>query len=83
MGISATRKAFYAAVTAYAAGQALLFGLAVSLLSVVERATDGWGVALGFFRLPLLETGNPLTQMLVYAVPSLSSPRPARCGARS
>jgi len=71
MGISATRKTFYAAVATYATGQALLFGLAMYLLSVVERATDGWGVGLDFFRLPFLETGNPLTQMLVYAVPLL------------
>lgn len=71
MGISATRRTFYAAVATYAAGQALLFGVAVYLLSVVERATNGWGVDLDFFRLPMLETGNPLTQMLVYAVPLL------------
>ena len=71
MGISATRKTFYAAVTTYAAGQALLFGLAMYLLSVVERASDGWGVGLDFFRLSFLDTGNPLTQMLVYAVPLL------------
>jgi hypothetical protein len=71
MGISATRKTFYAAVATYAAGQALLFGLAMYLLSVVERASDGWGVGLDFFRLPFLDTGNPLSQMLVYAVPLL------------
>jgi hypothetical protein len=71
MGISATRKTFYAAVATYATGQALLFGLAIYLLSVVERATDGWGVRLDFFGLPFLGTGNPLTQMLVYAVPLL------------
>ncbi|MGH3315210.1 MAG: hypothetical protein ACRDO0_03620 [Nocardioidaceae bacterium] len=71
MGISATRKTFYAAVATYATGQALLFGLAMYLLSVVERATDGWGVDLDFFGLPFLDTGNPLTQMLVYAVPLL------------
>jgi hypothetical protein len=41
------------------------------LLSVVEGETGGWGVDLDFFRLPFLETGNPLTQMLVYAVPLL------------
>lgn len=71
MGISATRRTFYAAVAAYAAGQALLFGVAMYAFSEVERATDGWGVALDFFGLPFLETGTPLTQMLVYAVPLL------------
>jgi hypothetical protein len=71
MGISATRRTFYAVVATYATGQALLFGLAMYLLSVVEGETGGWGVGLDFFRLPFLETGNPLTQTLVYAVPLL------------
>jgi hypothetical protein len=71
MGISATRKTFYAAVATYAAGQALVFGLVLYLLGVVERATDGWGAQLDFFGLPMLETGNPVTQVLVYSVPLL------------
>lgn len=71
LGISATRKTFYAAIATYAAAQSLVFGLALYLLSLVERTTGGWGVDLNFFWFPALDAGNPVAQVLVYAVPLL------------
>lgn len=71
MGLGATRRAFFLAIAAYAAAQALVFGVMLFLLSLVERSTDGWGVALDFFWFPAFDAGNVVVQPLVYAVPLL------------
>ena len=71
MGLSATRRAFYAALATFAVVQSLVFGLMLTLLRLVERATSGWYVDVEFFDLSFLRAGNPVAQMLVYAVPLL------------
>ncbi len=71
MGLGATRRAFFLALSTYAAAQAVVFGAGLYVLSLIERATDGWGVGLDFYLLPALDAGNPVGQWLVYAVPLL------------
>lgn len=69
LGISVTRRAFYTATAVVVLAQAVLFGLVLTLLSVLETATGGWGVQMQFFRFGFLEQGNPLAQWAVYSVP--------------
>jgi len=71
MGLSATRRAFYAALATFAVVQSLAFGLMLYLLLLAERATSGWYVDVEFFDLTFLRAGNPVAQVLVYAVPLL------------
>lgn len=72
LGMSLTRRALYAAMSAIAVAQALVTGLILYLLQQVEAATNGWGLDLAFFGLPFLLVDNPLLQILVYAGPFLA-----------
>jgi hypothetical protein len=69
MGLSATRRTFYAALATFAVAQSLVFGLMLYVLLLAERATNGWYVDVVFFDLPFLRAGNPAAQVLVYAIP--------------
>ena len=71
MGLSATRRTFYAALATFAVAQSLALGLVLYLLLLVERATSGWYVDVEFFDLGFLRAGNPIAQVLVFAVPLL------------
>jgi hypothetical protein len=55
LGVS--RRTFYAGTALLAAVLALADGLALTVLQAIERATDGWGVRMGFFRVPYLLNG--------------------------
>jgi hypothetical protein len=69
IGLSVTRRAFYAGTALLVAVEALGFGALVWLLSLAERATGGWGIGLKFFALDFLLVDGALLQWLVYAVP--------------
>lgn len=69
VGFGLTRRAFFASMSLLAAAQAAAYGLVLTVLAVIERATDGWGVGLLFFRPEVIDTGNLVTQAVVYAVP--------------
>jgi hypothetical protein len=71
LGLSVTRRAFFAGTALVVVAQALFFGLVLLLLEWVERTTGGWGVGVRYFGLPFLIQENPLTQWLVYVVPFL------------
>jgi hypothetical protein len=71
LGMSVTRREFYLAWSLLAVAQSLAYALVLYLLYALERATDGWGVAMRFFGPPFLTNSNPLLQILVYAVPML------------
>jgi len=57
LAVGASRRAYYAGTTLLAVALAAVDGLALAVLQVIERATDGWGVTLHFFRLPYLLNG--------------------------
>ena len=57
LAVGASRRAYYAGTTLLAVALAAVDGLALALLQVIERATNGWGVTLHFFRLPYLLNG--------------------------
>ncbi|OLT45490.1 hypothetical protein BJF85_18595 [Saccharomonospora sp. CUA-673] len=71
LGMSITRRDFVFAAGAVVVGQALLYGVVLWVMRLLERATGGWGVNVAMFDLAFMETANPLTQILVFAAPFL------------
>ncbi|WP_326560225.1 ABC transporter permease [Micromonospora sp. NBC_01796] len=71
LGLSVTRRTFYAAVSLLLLGESLLFGVMLYLCKLAERATDGWGISMGFFAPSFLNSDNPVLQILIYMVPFL------------
>jgi hypothetical protein len=72
LGMSVTRRAFYGGTALLVLAQAAIFGVALAVLSAIERATGGWGLRIHFFDLPFLAQSNVLAQWLVYVVPFLA-----------
>jgi hypothetical protein len=52
-----SRRSFYAGTTLLALGLPAVYGLALTVLQLMERATGGWGLRLHFFRVPYLLAG--------------------------
>ena len=57
LAVGASRRAYYAGTTLLAVALAAVDGLALALLQVIERATNGWGVGLHFFQLAYILDG--------------------------
>lgn len=72
LGISVTRRDFYAGTGVVVVAQSIAFGLLLTLLELLERATGGWGIGLKYFGLPFLVQDNVIAQWLVYTVPFLA-----------
>ncbi len=64
LGLS--RRAFFRGTVLLVAGMAAVYAIGVTLAQVVERAGDGWGVKMHFFRVPWLFNG-PWYETLVTA----------------
>ena len=69
LGLSVTRRAFYAATALVVTAQAALFGLLMLAFDGIERMTGGWGRHIQIFGLGPLRQDNPVTQWLAYTVP--------------
>ncbi|MFK3980396.1 ABC transporter permease [Micromonospora sp. NPDC050397] len=69
LGLSLTRRTFYAATSLLVVAESLVFGVLIYLLKLVERATDGWGISMRFFGLSFMNSDNPLAQIVIYTVP--------------
>jgi hypothetical protein len=52
-----TRRAYYLGTILLVVGLALVYGLALTVLQEIERATGGWGVHMGFFRVGFILSG--------------------------
>lgn len=72
LGLSATRRDFYAGTGLVVGAQSALFGALLLLLVRIETATGGWGINLRFFSLPFLLQDGLFAQWLVYTVPFLA-----------
>jgi hypothetical protein len=72
LGLSVTRRAFYAATALVVVAQSLVYGLVLVADVRLEAATDDGGLGVRFFGLPFLVQGNVVAQWLVYAVPLLA-----------
>jgi hypothetical protein len=69
LGLSLSRRDFYLG-TALAAGvQAFGYGVALSVLTTIEKATDGWGMQLHFWAPGPIDAGNPALQFVVFTLP--------------
>ncbi|WP_137725105.1 ABC transporter permease [Prescottella subtropica] len=66
LGLSVTRREFFVATGLVAVAQSALFAGMVQVLSVIEAATDGWGVRLRMFGVLRWVTDSSLLQFLGY-----------------
>jgi hypothetical protein len=57
LALGVSRRSYYAGTTLLAVVLSAVYGLALALLQVIERATNGWGLTLHFFRIPYLFSG--------------------------
>jgi len=57
LALGVSRRAYYMGTALLAVVLACADGLALAALQAVERATGGWGVQMGFFRVPYLLDG--------------------------
>jgi hypothetical protein len=55
LGVS--RRTYYLGTALLVAALGVLYGLGLTVLQAVERATDGWGLSLHFFRVPWIMDG--------------------------
>jgi hypothetical protein len=62
LGMSATRRDYYLGTALYFVALSLMYGIGISLLAAIERATDGWGVRGAFFA-PAFMADLPLAQV--------------------
>jgi hypothetical protein len=56
LGIS--RRSFYLGTAVFAVALAAVSAAVITVGQVVERATGGWGISMGFFRVPYILTGS-------------------------
>jgi hypothetical protein len=70
-GLSLSRRSYYLGATLFAVVQAVVYGVLISLLRVLEDATGGWGLDLRYFGVSFVRQQNPVQQVLVYTVPFL------------
>ena len=57
LALGVSRRSFYAGTALVAVTLAAIYGLALTVLQLIERATGGWGLDLGFFRVPYFLAG--------------------------
>ena len=57
LALGVSRRSFYAGTALVALAVAVVYGLALTVLQLFERATGGWGMNLHFFRVPYLLAG--------------------------
>jgi hypothetical protein len=57
LALGVSRRSFYAGTVAVAMAVALVYGLSLALLQIIERASGGWWLRLDYFRVPYLLPG--------------------------
>jgi hypothetical protein len=57
LALGVSRRSYYAGTALLAVALAVADGLGLAVLQAIERATDGWGVQMGFFRVVYLLNG--------------------------
>jgi hypothetical protein len=66
--LGAGRRSFYSGTALLGAVVALVSGLVLAGLQAIERATDGWGLSMRFFRVPYVLNGPWYATWLTAAV---------------
>ena len=57
LALGVSRRSFYAGSALLSGALAAVYGLALTVLQLIERGTGGWGLNLHFFRVPYLLAG--------------------------
>jgi hypothetical protein len=57
LALGLSRRSFYAGTALLAVALAAVYGLVLTVLQLIERASGGWGINLYFFRVPFLLAG--------------------------
>src|ERR1700691_1665327 len=57
LALGVSRRSFYSGTALLGVSLAVVDGLALTALQAIERATDGWGVRMHFFRVPYILDG--------------------------
>jgi hypothetical protein len=57
LALGLSRRSYFLGTALLAAGLAAIVGVVATGGQVIERATDGWGVSMGFFRVPFILNG--------------------------
>jgi hypothetical protein len=57
LSLGVSRRAYYAGTVLLGVGLAAVYGLVLTVLAVIERATTGWGVHLDFFQVSYILAG--------------------------
>jgi hypothetical protein len=57
LALGVGRRSFYAGTALLAVSLGAVYGLALAMLQVIERASGGWGVGLHFFRVAYILAG--------------------------
>lgn len=68
-GMSLTRRAFLGGTGLFVLAQSVLTGTLLTVLSAIERRTDGWGMSIRFFRPDFMVQDNVFAQVLAYTAP--------------
>lgn len=58
LALGVSRRTYFLGATSLAAALAACYGLVLALGQVVERATGGWGMNMGYFRVPYILDGS-------------------------
>ena len=66
--LGASRRSFYSGTALLGTALALVSGLVLTALQAIERATDGWGLSMHFFRVQYLLNGPWYATWLTSAV---------------
>ena len=57
LALGVSRRSYYTGTAMLAGTLAVLYGLALTALQLIERATGGWGMTVHFFRVPYILAG--------------------------
>jgi hypothetical protein len=57
LALGVSRRSFYTGAALLAVALSAVYGLALTVLQLIERGTGGWGLKLHFFRVPYLLAG--------------------------
>ena len=57
LSLGVSRRSYFVGTASLAVAMAAVYGLALTILQEIERATDGWGMRLHFFRVGYLLSG--------------------------
>lgn len=57
LALGLSRRSYYLGTAVLAVALAAVAGVVITVGQAIERATDGWGIAMGFFRVPYILDG--------------------------